>query len=101
MSSLLKYATVILAFAVAIGTYNVLGPLSLEDIIPSHPQQRAAVAPVEATPPASPASMDEEPDYMVAKQLASLEGWRAFLAAHANGAYARPRERRSRDGLAQ
>ena len=88
MSSLLKYATVILAFAVAIGAYNVLGPLSLEDIIPSHPQQRAAVAPVEATPPASPASMDEELDYMVAKRLASLEGWRAFLAAHANGAYA-------------
>jgi len=32
--------------------------------------------------------MDEELDYMVAKRLASLEGWRAFLAAHANGAYA-------------
>jgi hypothetical protein len=25
---------------------------------------------------------------MVAKRLASLEGWRAFLAAHGNGAYA-------------
>lgn len=87
MRRLLKYA-IVLALALAIGAYFVLGPLDLEDIIPSHPEQGAAVAPVEATPPASPASMDEELDYMVAKRLASLEGWRAFFAAHPNGAYA-------------
>jgi hypothetical protein len=87
VSRLLKYA-IVLALAVAIGAFFVLGPLSLEDIVPSHPEQRAAVAPVEATPLASPASIDEELDYIVAYRLASLAGWRAFLAAHANGAYA-------------
>jgi hypothetical protein len=85
MSRLLKYA-VVLALAVAIGCYIVLGPLSLEAIIPN--EQKAAVAPVEPKPPAPSASIDEELDYMVAKRLASLEGWRAFLAAHANGDYA-------------
>ena len=34
-------------------------------------------------------SADEELDYTVARQFASLAGWRAFLAAHPNGAYAR------------
>jgi hypothetical protein len=84
---LLKYA-IVLALAVAIGAYIVLGPLSLDDILPSRAEQKAAAFPIEPTPPASPASVDEELDYMVAKQLASLEGWRAFLAAHPNGAYA-------------
>ncbi len=89
MSRLLKYA-VFLALAVAIGAYIVLGPLSLDDIFPAtHVERETAVALVEPAPPAKPASIDEELDYMVAKQLASLEGWRAFLAAHPNGAYAR------------
>src|SRR6516164_4012504 len=93
MSRLLKYA-VFLASAVVIGFYIVFGPLGLEDIA-SIPIQRettvipttreAAVPPVE---PASKASIDEELDYMVAKRLGSLEGWRAFLAGHRNGAYA-------------
>jgi hypothetical protein len=87
MSRLLKYA-IVLAPAVAIGAYIVLGPVSLEDIVPSHPEVKAAATHLQPTPPASPASIDEELDYMVAKRLASLEGWRAFLAAHGNGAYA-------------
>jgi hypothetical protein len=85
MRRLLKYA-IVLALAVAIGAYIVLGPLSLDDFFPSHPE-REALADLEP-PPASSASIDEELDYMVAKRLGSLEGWRAFLAAHANGAYA-------------
>jgi hypothetical protein len=86
MRRLLKYA-VVLALAVAIGAGILLGPLSLDDIFPSHPEGKAPAA-VEPTPPAPSASIDEELDLMVAKRLASLEGWRAFLAAHANGAYA-------------
>ena len=85
MRRLLKYA-IVLALAVAIGAYIVLGPLSGDDSFPSHPE-REALADLEP-PPASSASIDEELDYMVAKRLGSLEGWRAFLAAHANGAYA-------------
>ena len=87
MGRLLRYA-IVLALAVAIGAYVVLGPLSLDDFFASRTEQKAAAFPIEPTPPASPASVDEELDYMVAKQLASLEGWRAFLAAHPNGAYA-------------
>jgi hypothetical protein len=37
---------------------------------------------------ASSASIDEDLDYMVAKRLASLERWRAFLVAHGSGPYA-------------
>jgi hypothetical protein len=87
MRRLLKYV-VVLALGVVIGAYIVLGPLSLEDRAPIPTEREAAVAPVEATPPAPSASIDEELDYMVAKRMASLEGWRAFLAAHGNGAYA-------------
>ena len=87
MRRLLKYAFV-LALAVGVGCYVVLGPFSLEDLVPMPADRNAAVIPVEPTPPASPASIDEELDYMVAKQLASLAGWRAFLDAHPSGAYA-------------
>jgi hypothetical protein len=93
MSRLLKYA-IFLTSAVVIGFYIVFGPLGLEDIasIPIQrettvvpPTREAALTHVE---PASKASIDEELDYMVAKRLGSLEGWRAFLAAHGSGAYA-------------
>jgi hypothetical protein len=60
---------IVLALGVVIGTYIVLGPLSLENIAPIATQRGAAVAPVEPaspTAPASPASIDEE----VAKRLA-------------------------------
>jgi hypothetical protein len=90
MRRLLKYAFA-LAFVVAIGVYVAFGPLSVEDIAPDSAQREAESAFVEPLPPthpATPASIDEELDYMVARRLASLEGWRAFLTAHANGAYA-------------
>jgi hypothetical protein len=87
MGRLLKYAFV-LALAVGVGCYVVLGPFSLEDLVPLPADRNAAVIPVEPTSPAAPASIDEELDYMVAKRLASLEGWRAFLDAHPSGAYA-------------
>jgi hypothetical protein len=61
MRRLLKYAFV-LALAVAIGAYIVLEPVSLEDIVLSHPEQKAAAAHLQPTPPASPASIDEELD---------------------------------------
>jgi hypothetical protein len=86
MGRLLKYVFV-LALAVGVGCY-VFGPLSLEDLLPMLADRDPAVVPVEPTPPASPASIDEELDYTVAKQLASLAGWRAFLDAHPSGAYA-------------
>jgi hypothetical protein len=92
MRRLLKYASVLaFAVAIAIGVYIVFGSLSGEDIAPNSPQREAETAPFEPPPPtdaATPASIDEELDYMVARRLASLEGWRAFLTAHANGAYA-------------
>jgi hypothetical protein len=86
MSRLLWYATV-LALAAAIGGYILLGP-SDEDIVPD-PAEREARAHVEPAPPLTPASIEEEElEYVVAKRVASLEGWRAFLAAHPNGAHA-------------
>jgi hypothetical protein len=87
MGRLLKYAFA-LALAVGVGCYVVLGPLGLEDLVPMPADRNAAVIPVGRTPPASPASIDEEVDYMVAERLASLAGWRAFLDAHPSGAYA-------------
>jgi hypothetical protein len=86
MGRLLKYAF-FLAFVVAVGWYVVLGQLSLEDLVPMPADRNATVIPVEPTSPAAPASIDEELDYTVAKQLASLAGWRAFLDAHPSGAY--------------
>jgi len=87
MGRLLKYAFV-LALAVGVGCYVVLGPFSLDDLVPLPADRNAAVIPIEHTSPAAPASIDEELDYIVAKRLASLEGWRAFLDAHPSGAYA-------------
>ena len=84
MRRLLIY-TFVLGLAVGVGFYIVLGPFSLEDLIPLTADRNAAVIPVE---PTSTASIDEELDYTVAKQLASLAGWRAFLDAHPSGAYA-------------
>src|SRR5271157_5368096 len=82
MSTLLKYA-IFPALALAIGVY-VYGPLSLSDIAPVAVRPEAAIAHID---PAASASIDEELDYLVAKRLRSLAGWRAFLAAHRSGAY--------------
>jgi hypothetical protein len=88
MGGLLKYA-VVLALGIAIGVYVVLEPLTLEDIVPDTAGRDAATAHSEAAQPATPASIEEEQlEYSVAQRLASLDGWRAFLAAHPNGAYA-------------
>jgi hypothetical protein len=87
MGRLLKYAF-FLALVVGVGCYLVLGPPSLEDIVAPPANPNAAVIPDEPTSPASAGSIDEELDYTVAKQLASLSGWRTFLATHPNGAYA-------------
>jgi hypothetical protein len=38
--------------------------------------------------PSRAALVDEELDYRIAQRLGTLEGWRAFLAAHGGGAYA-------------
>jgi hypothetical protein len=86
MRRLLKYA-VALALAVAIAAYIVLGPASVDNLF-SDDEQIAATSQPEPTPPAPSASNDEEQDYIVARRLASLEGWSAFLAAHPNSAYA-------------
>ena len=86
MRGLLKYAFV-LALGVAIGAY-VLGPLNLEDRVPDNSAENAAISQSEPSSPVTP-SADEELDYNVARQFASLAGWRAFLVAHPNGAYAR------------
>jgi hypothetical protein len=87
MGRLLRYAFV-LALAGGVGCYVVLGPFSLEDLDPSTADRNAAAVPNGPTSPTSPASIDEELDYTVAKQLASLAGWRTFLSAHPSGAYA-------------
>ena len=84
MRTALKYA-IFLVLVVASGFYIVHGPVSLEDIAPIPVDREAPVAHVE---PALSASVDEELDYLVAERLGSLAGWRAFLAAHASGAYA-------------
>ena len=51
-----------------------------------HPPKREA--PVAHAALAPSVSIDEELDYLVAKRLGSLAGWRAFLATHGSGAYA-------------
>ena len=86
MGRLLWYSTV-LGLAAAIGGYIVLGP-GEEDIVLDPAQWEARVH-VEPAPPLTPASIEEEElEYVVAKRVASLDGWRAFLAAHPNGANA-------------
>jgi hypothetical protein len=83
MRRLLKYAFV-LALGIAIGAYIVL-----DNIAPDTAEQGEIAARSEAAPPATPASIEEEElEYSVATRLASLDGWRAFLAAHPNGAHA-------------
>jgi uncharacterized caspase-like protein len=52
----------------------------------------AAVPPAAPSPAAAPpanADADEASDYRTTERFASLDGWRAFLAVHPDGAYAR------------
>lgn len=46
---------------------------------------RPEAAPID---PVAFARVDEDLDYRIAKQTGSIDGWRAFLAAHPNGAHA-------------
>lgn len=46
---------------------------------------RPEAAPIDAV---ASARVDEDLDYRIAKQTRSIDGWRAFLAAHPNGAHA-------------
>ena len=87
MRRLLKYAFV-LALAVGFGGYFVLGPFSLEDLVPLPADRNAAASP--SSPLRQPRQRPSKRrlEYIVAKRVASLEGWRAFLAAHPSGAYA-------------
>src|SRR3974390_345751 len=102
MSALFKFSTfLVLAFAVAISIY-LLGSGSDEDVISDPPTQEAAIAPVIPAPPApvpeapvapaAPAAQadidDDLVDYMIARELGSLQGWRAFLIAHGSGSHA-------------
>ncbi len=59
--------------------------------VPAAPS--VAAVPPAATSPAAPppanADADEASDYRTTERFASLDGWRAFLAIHPDGAYAR------------
>jgi hypothetical protein len=98
MRELFKYS-IVLAFGLAVGSY-LHGSPSLEGVdklkwfdeinviinkafVPRKPE--AAFAAVD---PAAAALIDEELDYRVAQRIGTLDGWRSFLAAHRNGAYA-------------
>ena len=93
-----KYA-VVLASGLAIGFY-MHEPPNLEKFVtlPSLDEidiifrealaaakPKALVAPVD---PAAAARVGEELDYRIAQRTNSLQGWRAFLAAHENGLFA-------------
>src|SRR5271167_3129968 len=98
MKAPFKYA-IVLVLGLAVGFY-AHGPLSLEKVarlnwldeinviinkalVAARPQ--AAVAPID---PARAELLDEDLDYRIAQRIASLDGWRSFLAAHGNGARA-------------
>ena len=106
-----------ISFYVGIVGLEYVGLVSLDDVAPVPAKPGAAVAPVPTKPgaavapvptkpgaavapvpakpgaavapvdPARAALVDEELDYRVAQRLGSLEGWRAFLAAHGSGVY--------------
>ena len=90
MIRLLKYPVyiIVLTLAVAIGAY-IVGAVSLEDIVPSHPEQKAAATHLQPTPPASTdapaapasASTDNERGYGVAHGLEWLASYVQSAAA--------------------
>jgi hypothetical protein len=90
MRALVK-SSIFLALAVAIGVYLYLS-LSDEDVTSLPPE--ASVAPVTAVPVAPVAEAaqadtdDDLVDYLAARHIGSLEGWRAFLTAHGSGLHA-------------
>jgi len=96
MKAFVKYAAV-LASGLAVGFY-LREPLNLEKFVkpPSFAQidvfirgALAAAKPKAPVDPAAAARVDEELDFRIAQHAKSIEGWRAFLAAHASGDLAR------------
>ncbi len=97
MEATFKYAIVLasgLAIGfVALGRPNLVGPaevawfddirIRLEKVFA--PAMRGAD--VLLVDQSRAASVDEELDYRIAERLGTLEGWRAFLAAHGGGPY--------------
>jgi TPR repeat protein len=84
MDALYKYA---LALAVALGAgVYAFGPLKPEGNVRVRANPEAAALPADL---AALASAEEELDYRTAQRVTSLEGWRAFLAAHENSPFAR------------
>ncbi len=67
--------------SVALVPANTPAPPSVATLPPAAPSPAAA-------PPAN-ADADEASDYRTTERFASLDGWRAFLAVHPDGAYAR------------
>jgi hypothetical protein len=85
MGALFK-SSIFLALAIAIGVYLYLS-LSDDDVASVPPE--ASVASVAAAPEAAQADIDDDlVDYLAARQIGSLEGWRAFLTAHGSGLHA-------------
>jgi hypothetical protein len=90
MGALFK-SSIFLALAIAIGVYLYLS-LSDEDVtsvLPEAPVASVAAVPVAPVAEAAQADIDDDlVDYLVAQRIGSLEGWRAFLTAHASGLHA-------------
>jgi hypothetical protein len=90
MRALLK-SSIFLALVIAIGVYLYLS-LSDEDVTSMPPE--ASVAPLAAGPvapvaEAAQANIDDDlADYLAARHIGTLEGWRAFLAAHGSDLHA-------------
>jgi hypothetical protein len=98
MNALFKYA-VVLASGLAIG-FTANRPMSLDQVMKlprvdeintlidgvlSRLKPKADSTAVDST---AASRVDEELDYLIAKRNGTLDGWQAFLAAHASGAHA-------------
>jgi hypothetical protein len=99
MSALFKYVIVPLCLlATGFYAYGSLNGKTFEalngEVFQSAYREVSALMPARretaADPidPASAANIDEELDYLVARRLGSLAGWRAFLSAHGSGVHA-------------
>ncbi len=98
MSVLFKYGTV-LASGLAIGLW-ISGPMSVElvarlartdatSIVVDNAVSRTRPEEIaSAVDPTSASRVNEELDYLIARRVGTLEGWQAFLAAHAVGGHA-------------
>ena len=82
MSALFK-SSIFLAIVSAIGVYLYF---FLSDVDVTSVAPKASVAPVAE---AAHADIDDDlVDFLLAQQIGSLEGWRAFLTAHGSGLHA-------------